>query len=149
MYEGFSAKVEIAGRQTPFLSSAALRIDGRTHLFNRMGSLLARDIAINRQSYGVTLNNDEYELRAIAVAHRQDFAGLMYPNPDLSHRLCVNSGVANLTLELTNKKTGVREVKLISTQGAMLELISPENWCDVCIFVPPMDGRDETGALAE
>lgn len=149
VFEGFSAKIRIAGWQTPFISAAALRFENRWYRFNGRRALFARDIAMNRQSYAATLHNDEYELRAIAVAHRQDFAGLMYPNPDFTHRLCVNSGVANVTVELANRRTGDRLVKLTSPFGGMLELISPANWCDVAIFVPPWSGADETGTLGE
>ncbi len=107
--------------------------------------MLTKNISMNRQSYGFKFLNADYEMSGIVTAHRHDFAGLMYPNPDFSYRLCINSNVANAIVELSRRSDGERIVKLTADFGAMLELVSPENWPDVCICVPPMSDEEASG----
>ncbi|MCZ7585112.1 MAG: hypothetical protein M5R36_18265 [Deltaproteobacteria bacterium] len=143
VFEGFSARVPAGPFGKPMISTAVLRHEDRTYRFDGWKSLRTRDIAINRHSWSFTFRQGPYALSGMVIAHRHDFAGLFYTNPDGAERLCVNSNLANINMELLDAATGDRIIKLTTNRGAMLELISPENWHDVCVYVPA-EARDSS-----
>lgn len=147
VFEGLSARVEIAGRLTPFLSCAVLRHEGREIRFDSLKTLLGTDMHADRHSWSFRFRNKEVELYGMMLAHRHDFAGLFYTRPDGTHLVCKNSNLANVNMELTDAKTGDRIAKFSTVRRAMLELVARETWFDVCVYVPELSLENERGAL--
>ncbi|MCB9475867.1 MAG: hypothetical protein H6684_15125 [Deltaproteobacteria bacterium] len=136
VFEGFSARMSMGGKETPFLTMAVLRHEGKDYKFNRLRKVRAKESTMNRQCWSFTMEDQGLQLMGMVIGHRHDFAGLVYPNPDGTEKLCVNTGVANANVELSRIKDGEVLAKLTTTRGAMLELISPDPWFDVCVQIP-------------
>ncbi len=139
IFEGFSARMDIGKFRTPYLSMGKLTHEGKIYRFAGPKTIFTKDVATNRNSWSFTFTNRTHRLTGVLKADRKDFAGLMYPNPDLTHRVCVNCNIAGATFELTRIKDGELLAKLSSARGAMLELICPENRPDVCVYAPSFD----------
>jgi Tocopherol cyclase len=146
VFEGFSARMDIGRHQTPYLSMGIVKHEGNTYRFNGPKTIFSKEIATNRNSWSFTFENKTHRLKGVFIADRKHFAGLMYPNPDLTHRVCVNSNVAGAALELSRIADGEIVARLFSVRGAMLELISPECRPDVCIYAPSFDPKFEIEA---
>ena len=139
VFEGFSARMDIGRYQTPYLSMGLLKHDGEIYRFAGPKTLLAKEVAADRNSWSFVFANRTHRLKGVFIANRKHFAGLMYPNPDMTHRVCTNSNVAGAAMELTRMKDGRRIARLNCAHGAMLELISPRCRPDVCIYAPTFD----------
>lgn len=125
-FEGFSARVRIAGRLTPPLSSAFLRLpDGRRFAFNRWGALFGGSASIEDLVWRFELKGEGgHRLVGESRTTADRMAGLTYRNPDGSPLSCLNSKVADLELTLYGPDGG-RVAQLVSRGAAALETLTP------------------------
>lgn len=100
-FEGFSGRVKMGPVVIPWVSMAAVHVDGRTHRFDRLRAMTARAVEVGWYHWRATLVQGGARLRVAIEADRDDIAGLRYENPDGSTTHCLNSKLARGTLVLT------------------------------------------------
>lgn len=115
--EALTGRVRI-GRAlvTPWLSVAAVAIDGRLLRFDGLRALCSRRVRIDDRSYRLELAQAGARLSLEVSAPGEHFAGLGYLDPDGSQLACLNSKLAGATLHLTYDG---RTRKLTTTQAAL------------------------------
>jgi hypothetical protein len=125
-FEGFSARIRVAGRLTPPISAAVLQLpDGRRFAFNGVRALLRGKAEIEDLSWTFAVGHkDGWRLEGTATAKAEAMAGLTYRNPDAQPLSCLNSKVADLSLRLVDP-AGRSEAELRSTAAAALETLTP------------------------
>lgn len=125
-FEGFSAQIRLAGRLTPPISAAFLQLpDGRRFVFNGPRALLRGRAEISDLRWTFALGRrDGWRLEGTAEAKAEAMAGLTYRNPDGRVLCCLNSKVADLSVQLVDPDGRV-EAELRSDAAAALETVTP------------------------
>lgn len=103
---------------TPFLSVAAVHVDGQLVRFDGPRALASRRVRIDARSYAFTLHQGDARLEAEFRAASEQLAGLAYEDPDGSVLSCLNSKLARGRMMLTYAGRTVR----LRTKQAALEL---------------------------
>jgi hypothetical protein len=85
---------------TPWLSLAALFLEGEMYRFDGLPALFSRRGTVSAQSWSFSLSGPRARLDGRAGAAPSQIAGLHYPNPDGSMTYCLNSKLADLELQL-------------------------------------------------
>lgn len=93
-FEGASARIEVAGRITPFLSFGALHIGETTYRFDGLRAITKSSVKVSETTYRATLRKGRTELRVDIAANAPDMAGLHYENPVGDMTYCLNSKLA-------------------------------------------------------
>jgi hypothetical protein len=99
--EALTGKVRVGPVTTPWLSVAALYVDGELHRFDGARALVSRGAHIDTRSYALTLRDGSRQLRFRISAESHAFAGLRYEDPNGSALACLNSKLAEAEVELT------------------------------------------------
>jgi hypothetical protein len=116
-FEALTGRVRVARALiSPWLSVAAIAIDGRLTRFDGPRALFSRSVAIDTRSYTLELHTSEATLTAHFAAEAEQFAGLRYEDPDGRALSCLNAKLARGTLEL--RRAG-RTVRLRTSQAAL------------------------------
>lgn len=115
--EAMAGKVDIAGRTTPWLTNAALRVNGETLRFDGPRAMLSDETACGFDHFRFRVTNKDAELSGVIRAQRSDMAGLRYENPDGSDVTCLNSKLADVRLLL--RRGGRPDLELRSRRGAL------------------------------
>jgi hypothetical protein len=116
-FEALTGRVRVAGGLiSPWLSVAAIAIDGRIVRFDGLRALCSRKVAVDSRSYRVELHAGAASLTAHFEAAREQFAGLRYEDPDGDSLACLNSKLATAYIEL--RRDG-RTTRLHGRQAAL------------------------------
>lgn len=99
--EAITGRIKLGPVLTPWLSLAALHIDGETHRFDGARALTSRAVDVSWYRLRLGLVKGARSLRIDVEAPRQDMAGLHYENPDGSMTHCLNSKLATGTVTLS------------------------------------------------
>lgn len=117
-FEALTGKVRVGRVITPWLSVAAIALDGALVRFDGPRALLSRRVHIDTRSFQLELAATGARLRAQFRAESEQFAGLRYEDPDGSALACLNSKLAEGELELTH----AGRTRRFRTRQAALEL---------------------------
>jgi len=116
-FEGLTGRVALGPILTPWLSLAALRLEGKLYRFDGLPALLSRHGVVSARSWSFSLRGPRARLEGRANAATPQIAGLHYPNPDGSMTYCLNSKLADLELRL--HRPGRDPVDLRSATAAL------------------------------
>jgi len=86
---------------TPYLSVAAVHLDGETHRFDGARAMTSRAVDIGWYRLELALVKGGASLQLDVSAPREDMAGLHYENPDGAMTHCLNSKLATGTAVLS------------------------------------------------
>ncbi|MFM2417735.1 MAG: hypothetical protein RL385_2458 [Pseudomonadota bacterium] len=100
-FEALTGKVRVGPLTTPWMSVAALYLDGELHRFDGLRAMLASEARIDQRSYALTARTGRAELRLTISAEAHAFAGLRYQDPDGRTLDCLNSKLAGGEVSLT------------------------------------------------
>lgn len=114
--EALTGRVRIGPVVLPWLSVAALSLEGRLFRFDGLSALLSRQVAIDARSYRFTFRQGDARLTAELSADAAQFAGLRYEDPDGRALSCLNSKLARGVFRL---ETGGRTHVLHTSQAAL------------------------------
>jgi hypothetical protein len=99
-FEAISGRVRLGPLLTPWLSCAAICVDGRVYRFDGVRSLLSRRLTADTRSYRFELVQGGARLRAQIAAAPTQLAGLRYEDPDGRQLACLNSKLAAAEVDL-------------------------------------------------
>lgn len=119
-FEGLSARVRIAGKVTPFLSVAWLRLRGVDFPFTHLRTLARAQAEVEvgaRYTWSFSLAGEAGSLTGELEAPRENLVGLYYVNPNGEMTYCLNSKIARLRLSLRPYSGG--EIALTSEAAAL------------------------------
>ena len=116
-FEGLTGRVKVGPVITPWLSVAAVHVDGRTERFDGPAAMASRAVSVSLYRWEATLSRRDATLGIAIEAHRDDLAGLHYENPDGSMTYCLNSKLARGTVVLSRE--GAADVVLESDRFAL------------------------------
>lgn len=115
--EALSGRTRLpGGLVTPWLSVAALALDGELIRFDGPRALTTRKRWIDARSYAFEVRRGDTTLYAELRAEPAQLAGLCYEDPDGARLACLNAKIARGTLRLTR---GRRTLHLHTTQAAL------------------------------
>lgn len=114
--EVISGKVRVGPLRTPWLTVAAIELDGQLHRFDGPRALLSRAVHSDARSFAFTLRHDDATLSAKLWADTALLAGLRYQDPDGRELACLNSKLACAEVTLTARG---RTWRLGSDQAAL------------------------------
>jgi hypothetical protein len=100
-FEALTGKVRVGPLTTPWMSVAALFVDGELHRFDGLRAMVGSTVSIDHRAYALTTRSGRAELRLTISAEAQAFAGLRYQDPDGSTLACLNSKLAGGEVSLT------------------------------------------------
>jgi hypothetical protein len=99
--EVISGRVRLGPLLTPWLTTAAIAIDGELFRFDGPRALLSRSIQCDARSFAFTLRRRDATLKARLWADDAQLAGLCYRDPDGQELACLNSKLAHAQVSLT------------------------------------------------
>jgi hypothetical protein len=114
--EAISGRVRLGPLVTPWLSCAAICVDGALYRFDAARALLSRKLRVDARSYELELSQAGARLTARIVADPAQIAGLRYEDPDARQLACLNSKLAVADVRLS---VGGRTWALQSQRAAL------------------------------
>jgi hypothetical protein len=114
--EVISGRVRLGPLLTPWLSCAAISIDGELFRFDGPRALLSRSVRCDARSFRFQLRQRDATLEARLWADPEQLAGLRYRDPDGQELACLNSKLAHAEVSLT---VGDRTWSLQTDQAAL------------------------------
>ncbi|MFW6066710.1 MAG: hypothetical protein ACOC97_00110 [Myxococcota bacterium] len=99
-FEGFSGKVALGPLHTPWLSLAALQIDGEVLRFDGLRTMLSREVDVAFDRWRFRFEREDRVLTGEIEADKALMAGLYYHNPAGPLTYCLNSKLARARLRL-------------------------------------------------
>jgi hypothetical protein len=135
VFEGFSGKIQVGSRLSPWLTGAVVRLRGETLRFNQLHKLFNRGVCVTPGAWSFAVSararaHDRHGLWTLdwrVSAPRDAFVGLRYVNPDGALHHCLNSKVATCELELARTgRSGRRELiaQLRGTRSCAYEVLT-------------------------
>ncbi|MFO0722649.1 MAG: hypothetical protein U1E65_02620 [Myxococcota bacterium] len=121
MVEGFSGKVEVLGRRTPWVSALIVRRGSEEFRFDRLYDLWAQNAVIDRRSWELSLSGPGGEAHLMMRAPDRPWACLGYQNPDGRLSYCFNTKLAEVELKVQPRQG--HAFVLRSAHGGALELL--------------------------
>jgi hypothetical protein len=125
--EALTAQIKVGGRLVPPLSVIHLQVGREEYRFNAL-----RDLLKTRSSYGITRWDAEAEsadhaVRLAITSDPRDMVGVGYRDPDGETRVCHNTKVAGVVVELYRKEGGTRRhLRTLSSAAACaFEVVEP------------------------
>ncbi|RME22387.1 MAG: hypothetical protein D6798_15935 [Deltaproteobacteria bacterium] len=100
LVEGVSARIRVAGRLTPWLSALVIRRGDREVRFDRMVDLWRQRPEVGDLAWTLTMRGAAGRARLSMRARPDEVACLGYRNPDGALRYCLNSKLAEVTLDV-------------------------------------------------
>jgi hypothetical protein len=99
--EVISGRVRLGPLLTPWLTTAAIAIDGELFRFDGLRALLSRSVHSDARSFAFTVRAGGAILKARLWAEDTQLAGLCYRDPDGQELACLNSKLAHAQVSLT------------------------------------------------
>ena len=106
VFEALSARIRLGGAESPDMTIAALRLDGREHLFNQTRRWFLNRTRYDVESWEMSAVRDGMRLDACFTNRTDRTAGVIYSDPDGDTRICCNSKLADLTVDLYRRHWG-------------------------------------------
>lgn len=119
--EGFSGRLRLAGRATPFLSALVVRRGEREYRFDRVFDFWRQEASVDDLRWTVALKSSDGEARMTMQASARDMVCLGYHNPDGRLSYCLNSKLARV--ELRVNPTNEEGFEVLSEHGGALEFL--------------------------
>ncbi len=100
--EGFSGKIRIGGRPTPFISAMVVRRGDREYRFDRLVDLWRQeaDVLVDDYTWNLKLKSADGEAALSMVADPDEMVCLGYHNPDGRLSYCLNSKMSRVKLQV-------------------------------------------------
>ncbi len=122
--EGFSGKIRLGGRLSPWISALVVRRGEREYRWNAIVDLWRQEATVGGTRWTLSMRGGDGEARL-----RMDMAGraaacLGYENPDGSVAYCINSKLADTLLEVRPRQGEPFHCQ--SSHGGALEFLRPE-----------------------
>jgi len=124
IFEGLSAQILLGSKVSPPLTSLVLVVDGKQYAFSSLKLMLKTQSKFGDNKWEFEAQSSVAILKGIATAS-ENIALVEYIDTDDSKLWCSNSKLANLKLELTNKKTGKTQT-FVAEATAAFELVNRE-----------------------
>jgi len=105
LFEGLSGQIELGGKPSRPLTSLVLIVDGRQYAFAGLKQLVKTHSRFGNGQWEFEAHSAQATLKGTATAP-DNVALVEYIDTDDSRLWCRNSKLANLSLELTDQKTG-------------------------------------------
>ncbi len=123
VFEGFSARPSIGRTVLPWMSMAALHLDGRWLRFDSLRAAIQAKATVAAVRWDFECSNGTHTLTGRAFAETPETAGLYYPSPGGAVTACLNSKLAHLDLTLTSPGDARRQW---TTESAALEVATTD-----------------------
>jgi len=121
MLEGFTARIELAGRITPPFSALVVRYGEATYTFTRLLDFWRQDAETASWRWRARLLGPDGEAEVFMNAEQRPMVCLGYVNPDGAVRYCFNSKLAHTRVHLRPRDGAPFELE--SAHGGALELL--------------------------
>lgn len=121
--EGFSGKIRVAGRPSPFFSSLVVRRGEEEYRFDRLIDFWRQDadVEVDRYIWKLRLQSDDGEVALAMEAKPEEMVCLGYHNPDGRLSYCLNSKLARVHLRVNPVNEAAFECE--SEHGGALEFL--------------------------
>ncbi len=121
--EGFSAKIRLAGRPTPFISALTVRRNDSEYRFDRLVDIWRQEASVKLDEYTwrVRLRSGDGEAALVMTAAPEEMVCLGYHNPDGRLSYCLNSKLARVHLRVNPVNEAAFEC--VSEHGGALEFL--------------------------
>ncbi len=138
VFEGLSARINVAGRTSPPMTLLYFYWDGQWHAFNS-----PRQWFLSRSEHSLTRWHFEAgtgRLRFVGdmIARPEHMVGVRYDDPTGSERYCHNTKVADLTIEILERigKNWECVKKVSAWNSAAFEVVGPSHDRHVPLLIP-------------
>jgi hypothetical protein len=137
LFEGVGARANVGPAPGPTMTFLYLRHEGREIAFNALKWAIRARSRYEMPTWAFTARNDDYKVVGAARAKPDKLYQVRYQDPDGSARYCANSEIADLALELYERRqTGwVHKGSLTSLRRAHLEFGRVEPFSELPIVV--------------
>jgi hypothetical protein len=109
-FEGLAGRVLVGPLMSPWISLAALHVDGRTLRFDGLRSMLASDAQVGFDRWSFRFQKGPVVLLGEIETERDQMGGLHYANPKGPLTYCLNSKLARARLRLEEPGQPAREL---------------------------------------
>lgn len=121
-----TAKLKIAGAETPFLTLLVLRHKGKEYSINNFTHWFLNKGSFEYFDWNFNCQNSEISIKGRIHAPAKAFVGLRYHNPPGGDKSCLNSKIATCELEIIEKsKLGMPQA-LYSENKCAFEILTNE-----------------------
>ncbi len=124
MVEGFSGKIRLGGRLSPWISALVVRRGERDYRWNAIVDLWRQEATVGATSWTLSMRGRDGEARLRMDAAGRAAACLGYGNPDGSVAYCINSKLADTLLEVRPRDG--EPFHCTSSHGGALEFLRGE-----------------------
>ncbi len=122
VFEAFSARPAVGGRELPWLTMAFLHVDGAWLRFDGLAMAARAHTEVSLLRWDLALEHRGHRLRGTLEADPSEAAGLHYPNPTGPVTYCLNSKLARAVLDLSSPGAPARR---FTSTAAALEIAWP------------------------
>lgn len=119
--EGFSGKIKLAGRPTPWLSALVVRRGEAVYRFDRVFDFWRQKVRIDDLSWTLELGSAHGRASLRVEAEAEAMVCLGYHNPDGRLSYCLNSKLSGVTLAVN--PAYAESFRLTSEHGGALEFL--------------------------
>lgn len=123
MVEGFTGKVKVLGRSTPWISALVVRRGEEELRFDRLIDLWRQQAELSADAWRLALVGPGGEARLEMSARERPLVCLGYQNPDGHLSYCFNTKLAEVRLAVQPRRGPAFE--LYSSHGGALEFLRP------------------------
>jgi hypothetical protein len=128
LFEGVAARSDFGFLPGPTMTFLYLEYEGEELAFNDVRGALRAKSRYEMPTWAFTASNDRWRIAGAARAHPEQLVQVAYADPDGSPRYCANSEIADLGIEIYERRpTGWRHAgSLTSLGGAHVEFGRPD-----------------------
>lgn len=124
--EVVTAKLNIKGVETPFLTILVLRHNEKKYQLNQINQWFTNKGSFDYFDWTFECQTKEIQLKGRIKASANDFVGLRYWNPSGGSKNCLNSKVASCELEIRETNQSGMPQALFSEHQCAFELLTNE-----------------------
>ncbi|MBM4319573.1 MAG: hypothetical protein FJ125_06360 [Deltaproteobacteria bacterium] len=105
--EALTARIALGPVVSPRLTLAVLRLDGREHRFDAMAGWLTQRSRYDLEGWHLVASQDGSRIEVRIRNRLEQTVGVTYRDPDASTRVCHNSKLADVTVDLFRRSFGL------------------------------------------
>ena len=105
--EALSARIALGPFVSPDLTLAVLRLDGRQHSFNAVPGWLTQRSSYDLPGWHLVASQGASRIEVRISNRPEQMVGVTYRDPDGSTRVCHNSKLADVTVDLFRRRFGL------------------------------------------
>ncbi len=124
VFDGLTARAQVAGAPTPWLSTFFFLYRGTPYHFNTLWDSLRVRSTHSYTGWSFQADRGELSFRGEARAEHKDFAGVTYEDTNGSLLYCANSKLSNMKIHVY--RNGKLESTFVSNGNAAFEIVSRE-----------------------